>query len=413
MTTFYILAMLILSSLFLLSSALQNLSDIHLRQQSQSSPFKLVQQTCSVLYAVTLPGLPPSHLTWLNLRPNDSGTEITEISSLSAFTGLDFGTKVTIHGICVPPAAPTPTSLTIHGIRVPSAAPAPTSLTIHEICVPPAAPTPTSVTIHGMYVPPAAPVLNAHTTTTLTICGIYVLPTAPALNAQSRTSVIYIPLTAPALNAQSRTSVTLHGIYVPPATPVLNTTVSGTPFFSFLTALDVWINYAMSIPWDSVETSTWEVHLDGPALTHVQNAEKACFQVIKDLDHVAGRMHGSITSKKYMRNEIWSLINYIGAPSWYITLSPADIQHPICIYFADTKKEFKLNFLPYDQRVRLVCQNPVAGACFFHFIVESFIADVLGVDANHRGLYGETEAHYGTVEQQGRLTLHLHMLIWI
>ncbi|KAF8797445.1 hypothetical protein BYT27DRAFT_7219204 [Phlegmacium glaucopus] len=218
----------------------------------------------------------------------DSGTEITEISSLSAFTGLDFGTKVTIHGIrvppaaptptsltihgirvppaaptptsltihgiCVPPAAPTPTSLTIHGIRVPSAAPAPTSLTIHAICVPPAAPAPTSVTIHGMYVPPAAPVLNAHTTTTLTICGIYVLPTAPALNAQSRTSV------------------TLHGIYVPPATPVLNTTVSGTPFFSFLTALDVWINSldAMSIPWDSVETSTWEVHLDGPALTHVQ-----------------------------------------------------------------------------------------------------------------------------------------------
>lgn len=29
------------------------------------------------------------------------------------------------------------------------------------------------------------------------------------------------------------------------------------------------------------------------------------------------------------------------------------------------------------------------------------------------GLYGETNAYYGTVEQQGRLTLHLHMLLWI
>ncbi|KDR76759.1 hypothetical protein GALMADRAFT_67346, partial [Galerina marginata CBS 339.88] len=135
---------------------------------------------------------------------------------------------------------------------------------------------------------------------------------------------------------------------------------------------------------------------------HIQpesDAEKACFQVIKDLDHVAGKMHGSTTSKKYMRNEIWSLINYIGAPSWYITLSPADIMHPICIYFADTKEEFKPNFLSYDQRVRLVCKNPVAGARFFHFIVESFITDVLGVDAKHRGLYGETEGYYGTVEQ--------------
>ena len=143
------------------------------------------------------------------------------------------------------------------------------------------------------------------------------------------------------------------------------------------------------------------------------DAEKACFQVINDLDHVSGKMHGSLTTKKYMRNEIWSLINYIGAPSWYITLSPADIQHPICVYFADSKKEFKPDLLPYDQRVRLVCQNPVAGARFFHFIVESFIIDVLGVGANHRGLYGDTEAYYGTVEQQGRLTLHLHMLIWI
>jgi len=142
-------------------------------------------------------------------------------------------------------------------------------------------------------------------------------------------------------------------------------------------------------------------------------AEKSCFQVIHDLDHVAGKMHGSTTSKKYMRNEIWSLINFIGAPYWYITLSPADIKHPICIYYADTNEEFKPEILPHDKRTRLVCQNPVAGARFFHFMVETFISDVLGVDAKHQGLYGDTNGYYGTVEQQGRLTLHLHMLIWI
>ena len=63
--------------------------------------------------------------------------------------------------------------------------------------------------------------------------------------------------------------------------------------------------------------------------------------------------------------------------------------------------------------MRLVCQNPLAGAPFFHFIVKSFIADVLGVGAKHCGLHGDTEAYYVTVEQQGHLTLHLHMLIWI
>lgn len=29
------------------------------------------------------------------------------------------------------------------------------------------------------------------------------------------------------------------------------------------------------------------------------------------------------------------------------------------------------------------------------------------------GLYGKTSGYYATVEQQGRLTLHLHMLVWI
>jgi helitron helicase-like protein len=69
--------------------------------------------------------------------------------------------------------------------------------------------------------------------------------------------------------------------------------------------------------------------------------------------------------------------------------------------------------LPYDQRTHLVCQNPVAGARFFHFMIETFISEVLGVDAKNFGLYGDTNGYYGTVEQQGRLTLHLHMLIWI
>ena len=36
--------------------------------------------------------------------------------------------------------------------------------------------------------------------------------------------------------------------------------------------------------------------------------EKLCFKLINDLDHVNGHVPGSITQKKYMRNEICSLI---------------------------------------------------------------------------------------------------------
>ena len=142
--------------------------------------------------------------------------------------------------------------------------------------------------------------------------------------------------------------------------------------------------------------------------------EVDCFQLIRDLDHIDGKVSGSITSKKYMRSEIWSMIAYMGAPAWYITLSPADNKHPICLYFADNKEKLDITLMhPADERYRLIASNPVSGARFFHFMIQMFIRHVLGVGTNHRGLYGETSGYYGTVEQQGRLTLHLHMLLWI
>ena len=73
--------------------------------------------------------------------------------------------------------------------------------------------------------------------------------------------------------------------------------------------------------------------------------------------------------------------------------------------------EFKPSILSNDQRASLIAQNPVAGARFFHLMITSFITHVLGVNTNHRGLYGYTDTYYGTVEQQGRLTLHLHMML--
>jgi hypothetical protein len=153
--------------------------------------------------------------------------------------------------------------------------------------------------------------------------------------------------------------------------------------------------------------------MDGERVKPQTEAEKACFQLIHDLDHVAGRVNGSTTTKKYMRNEIWSLISYRGAPSWFITFAPADVKHPLCLYFADTKETFSPEIRCSKEARRLIANNPVAGARFFHTMVQLFIKHVLGVGTNHRGIYGDTLAYYGTVEQQGRLTLHLHLLLWI
>jgi hypothetical protein len=101
------------------------------------------------------------------------------------------------------------------------------------------------------------------------------------------------------------------------------------------------------------------------------------------------------------------------APSWYITLSPADIKHPLCIYYAGNNETFTPELPIDDDCGRMIAQNPVAGARFFHYMIKTFIKYVLGVDCTNKGLYGDVSAYYGTVEQQGRLTLHLHMLLWI
>ncbi|TFK58892.1 hypothetical protein BDN72DRAFT_906329 [Pluteus cervinus] len=128
--------------------------------------------------------------------------------------------------------------------------------------------------------------------------------------------------------------------------------------------------------------------------------EKDCYQVIRDLDHIGSHVQGSTTSKKYMRNEIWSLISAKGPPTWFITLSPADVKHPICIYYADTQKVFQPKILSHPERFRLISRNPVAAARFFHLMVTLFIQHILGVGTDHLGVYGQTAAYYGTVEQQ-------------
>src|SRR6202790_2418332 len=90
-----------------------------------------------------------------------------------------------------------------------------------------------------------------------------------------------------------------------------------------------------------------------------------------------------LLAKKYMRNEIWSLISFQGAPSWYITLSPADNKHPISLYYADSKEEFKPILQSKSEKESLIANNPVASARFFHFMMQNFIKHVLGVNTDH------------------------------
>ena len=66
----------------------------------------------------------------------------------------------------------------------------------------------------------------------------------------------------------------------------------------------------------------------------------------------------------------------MNALSWFVTFSPADVKHPISLYFADTKEKFSLELRDENERYRLIAQNPVAGARFFHFVCVKFLLNM-------------------------------------
>ncbi len=140
--------------------------------------------------------------------------------------------------------------------------------------------------------------------------------------------------------------------------------------------------------------------------------EKQCFKILEDLDHIASHVKGSITNKKYMRNEIWSLVAFKGAPSWLITFSPADNKHPICLYYADKNVKFSPEIRSSAVRDLLVLQNPIAAARFFDMLVKMTIKHVFGVGVDHPGLYGKDICilwHSGTTRETH--TSHAYVIV--
>lgn len=60
----------------------------------------------------------------------------------------------------------------------------------------------------------------------------------------------------------------------------------------------------------------------------------------------------------------------------------------------------------------LVAQHPAAAAKFFDIMISACIRTILCPEEGP-GLFGKCHGYYGTIEAQGKGTLHLHMLIWL
>lgn len=147
------------------------------------------------------------------------------------------------------------------------------------------------------------------------------------------------------------------------------------------------------------------------------DAEKEALKLLASLRMIARHVPGSDGYKTMRRNEIRGLMNHHGAPTLFVTLNPSDVDHPIVrllagdnIMLEDIERGEDLSRW---KRSLLAAKNPSACAQFFHIMISAFIRIVLRHGRDGPGVYGNCVAYYGTVEAQGKGTLHCHMLLWL
>lgn len=137
------------------------------------------------------------------------------------------------------------------------------------------------------------------------------------------------------------------------------------------------------------------------------------------------KVSGTDESRTGMRSQIWGITTMKNPPSLWVTINPSDTHDPIAQVLAGEDIDLD-NFCatagPDNARRSMnVASDPFAAAKFFHFIIRAIIEELFGISANkdsskvHRedGIFGSVEAYVGSVEAQGRGTLHLHLIIWL
>jgi len=110
-------------------------------------------------------------------------------------------------------------------------------------------------------------------------------------------------------------------------------------------------------------------------------------------------------------------------PNVWITINLSDTQDPIAQVFCRTSidlDEFSKTAGPTsNQRAENVASDPFASVRFFHVVIKIIIEELFGIKkrGNHierkDGILGTVQCYIGTVEAQGRGSLHLHMLLWL
>ncbi|CAF3219894.1 unnamed protein product [Rotaria sp. Silwood2] len=173
--------------------------------------------------------------------------------------------------------------------------------------------------------------------------------------------------------------------------------------------------YFRSIASDLETLTSKEIEI---ALNNISKDKFSCVtdsrikMLMNQIRTVGGHVMGSTYSRSNLRTQIHALIYSQGLPSIFITINPADIHSRVALYFAgvdlDLDKILPETIPSTFERAQIIASHPVATAHFFNVLISSILDNLI-----MKGVLGPMKAYFGTVESQGRGSLHLHMLLWL
>ena len=115
----------------------------------------------------------------------------------------------------------------------------------------------------------------------------------------------------------------------------------------------------------------------------------------------------------------------LNPPNLWITINPSDTQDPIAQVMAGIEIDLdKFNSMvgpSSKEHNSTIVKDPYASARFFHLVIQVILEELFGLTAakggkkiqRKPGIVGELKAYIGSIEAQGRGSLHLHIIMWL
>ena len=141
-----------------------------------------------------------------------------------------------------------------------------------------------------------------------------------------------------------------------------------------------------------------------------------------NINSVRAKVMGTDESRIKIRSLIWGMCVKKNPPSLWLTINPADTQDPIAQVLCGKDIDLdRFDAIDHQVDAAAVTADPFASAQFFHLVINAVLRELLGIQCmgpshslqRKKGILGCIEGYIGTVEAQGRGTLHLHMVLWL